>query len=196
MLHCLKTRLYSTVVLEELQETYLRILDGAESECERHTIKDVLVQSHFQCTASQWSSHWQNHWSHLAQKGTYIRKSHRTCSSCSLNRRVLHSRPSGNPHDCCAPHLVIYFGSIWTAANKKSRSHTVKAIGCYPIQTSSPGLSQPAPNQSAAQCLETPTLLNFCNSKLFWTGSRISSPPQSMHWSQLQICQYSCAPVC
>ncbi len=33
----------------------------------------------------------------------------------------------GNPHDCCALHLVIYFGSIWTAANKRLRSLTVKA---------------------------------------------------------------------
>lgn len=33
----------------------------------------------------------------------------------------------GNPQDCCAPHLAIYSGSIWTAANKRLWSHTAKA---------------------------------------------------------------------
>lgn len=90
-----------------------------------------------------------------------------------------------NPHDCCAPHLVIYFGSIWTAANKRLRSHTVKAIGSPSIKAHSLSLGGPAENQSAGQYLDTGCLLNLWNSKLFWLLKRsISSQPQDVQ--QLQ----------
>lgn len=51
---------------------------------------------------------------------------------------------SENPQDCCAPHLAIYSGSIWTAANKRLWSHTVKAGGSPSMKIHSLSLELPS----------------------------------------------------
>lgn len=42
------------------------------------------------------------------------------------------------PHHCCALCFAIYFGSMWTAANKRLRSHTAKASGRHFINMRRP----------------------------------------------------------
>lgn len=79
-----------------------------------------------------------------------LKKSHWRDGSWFGDGSVICSRglwTFGNPHDCCALHLAIYFGSIWTAANKRLRSHTVKASGSPFIKTHS--LSSELPSRKS-----------------------------------------------
>lgn len=86
------------------------------------------------------------------------------------------------PNVCCALPMAIYFGSIWTAANKRLRSQTVKASGSPFHQNTQPELGaaqmkiNEQPNiRTQKGCLNCETQNCFDSTTKFSTETTIKS---------------------
>lgn len=77
---------------------------------------------------------------------------------CALTDWSLRRDP-GIPHNCCALCSAVYFGSTWTAANKRPRSRTAKASGRGSMATRRPSweLAGRKTNLTPSSCLTCET---------------------------------------
>lgn len=76
--------------------------------------------------------------------------------------------------------FAIYFGSMWTAANKRPRSHIAKASGRHFIQTQGP---------SSESQFDAEQLLNLWNSKLFSLHRKL---PKNNQYNKAFWCRTKC----